>query len=638
MKKIKVVISVLTILLMSTLLHAKENSFKTIPEKPKAGDEINVVYSQIGTPLEKASSIQLIVYIFSINSEHAYKYDTVYTVAMNKAADLWKTSIKTKNSTDFIALEFAEGDTRDNNNDQGYYIKIYDSNGDETINSKLIYAAAIGYFGRYTMKIKYDPKWAYSKMSEIFYSAPQAKLNILPIYYYIMIDALSPEDAKLKAEDEQSSIPKINELNDNQLSGLLNLYKKFKMQQKADEIIAFAVEKFPFGKIAFDKKYNDLLIEKDLKKRLDLAEQLVTKFDGRDIGYYKVFENLFLEKKYEIINDLLEKNPLLADYKSVRNLIVNNFIKANINLEMALKLAEKSVAGARENISNPKPMAHFNPGMSFIVQSRNYDLFYSLYSYGDVLMLFNKSEEALKQYDEARELMPQNELNAGQVESYTECLVKNKKYESAKKFIEESINKNINSDKLRKLLQEAYTAVNNSEAGFDDYLNSLEKVVKQKNLEKIKSEILNEPAPAFTLKDLDGKKVTLSDLKGKVLVLDFWATWCGPCKASFPGMKLAVNKYQNDKDVMFLFIDTWESVENKEAVVRDFITKNNYPFHVLLDNDNQVIKSYRVEGIPTKFILDKNGKIKFKVVGSSDNPEAIVDEVSAMIDLVLKQI
>ena len=170
----------------------------------------------------------------------------------------------------------------------------------------------------------------------------------------------------------------------------------------------------------------------------------------------------------------------------------------------------------------------------------------------------------------------------------------------------------------------------------DDALATLEaKANAEKQAEMVKT-ILSEPASVFTLRDLNGNKVSLDSLKGKTVVLDFWATWCGPCKASFPAMQKIVDKHKADNNVVVLFVDTWENADDKNKNARDFITTSPYTFHVLMDNDNEVVEKYKVSGIPTKFIIDPNGTLRFKAVGFSGDTDGTVQELEGMIQLAAK--
>ena len=99
-------------------------------------------------------------------------------------------------------------------------------------------------------------------------------------------------------------------------------------------------------------------------------------------------------------------------------------------------------------------------------------------------------------------------------------------------------------------------------------------------------------------------------------------------------MKLAVEKYSTNPNVKYLFINTWERVENVRQNAIDFIKKNNYPFHVLLDDKNEAVSSYQVSGIPTKFIIDRKGNIRFKRIGFDGTADQLAEELSNMISIL----
>jgi cytochrome c biogenesis protein CcmG, thiol:disulfide interchange protein DsbE len=140
---------------------------------------------------------------------------------------------------------------------------------------------------------------------------------------------------------------------------------------------------------------------------------------------------------------------------------------------------------------------------------------------------------------------------------------------------------------------------------------------------------LNAAAPDFTLKDLSGRNISLSDYKGKVVLLEFWATWCPPCKASVPALIELKKKYeQKGFIVVGLSIDTDSDASEK---VRQFSDLYNINYPVLLAND-ATSKIYNVISIPTSFLIGKDGKIVDIYKGYS---EEFHNELSAQIEKLL---
>ncbi|MDR3192308.1 MAG: TlpA family protein disulfide reductase [Treponema sp.] len=115
----------------------------------------------------------------------------------------------------------------------------------------------------------------------------------------------------------------------------------------------------------------------------------------------------------------------------------------------------------------------------------------------------------------------------------------------------------------------------------------------------------------FTLETLEGGSVTLSGLKGKVVFLNFWATWCGPCRVEMPGMEALHRRYR-EEGLEFVAVDIMENA----AQVRNFLKDNNYTFPVLLDLKGSVSSGYGIQAVPSTYILDRDGKIIFFALGA----------------------
>ena len=136
-------------------------------------------------------------------------------------------------------------------------------------------------------------------------------------------------------------------------------------------------------------------------------------------------------------------------------------------------------------------------------------------------------------------------------------------------------------------------------------------------------------APDFQAETLEGKKVSLSDYQGKVLILDFWATWCGPCLAELPYFQELVNLYKDEPSVAFLTI----SQDRSKDVVRKFMKKKGYTFPVIFDTGMGQL--FEIEGIPVLIVIDTEGKIRYRHFGFDPNNVDFIQLMKKEIQIVL---
>jgi len=132
-------------------------------------------------------------------------------------------------------------------------------------------------------------------------------------------------------------------------------------------------------------------------------------------------------------------------------------------------------------------------------------------------------------------------------------------------------------------------------------------------------------APNFTLKTLDGTEVSLSQFRGKKVILNFWASWCTPCKEELPHLQAIWDKYKDSGEVMFL---TVAGSQSDEDAIRSYVKDKDYNFTVCLDSDDSTFNRYEIVSIPKTYFIDKGGTIRRLQEGMFSSPA----EVESMLN------
>lgn len=425
-------------------------------------------------------------------------------------------------------------------------------------------------------------------------------------------------------------------------------------EEKISSLKQAIVKAFPTGQLAYQLKVEAIRQEEDLSLRDQQYQALLRKNPDAPVGFdmynmamaYAAEGNLAKMNQYATLygDRVTDRDGNKVDKRNIMAGLASNL--RHTNAEAAVPLLADGLDYYRMSMARPEEGA--TDEIRQQRRARAEQGYYSmLSSYVEALLQTGKKAEGLQLIAAVnQELTNRSSTESNTFPSitatYLNALVANEKYEQALPYLEEDYTKSTSRLATEDLLKKAYTVAKGSLDGFEGYKQNLDEVKAAHAQEELMKKALSQEAPEFELKDVDGNTVRLADLRGKVVVLDFWATWCGPCKASFPAMQKAVDKYADDPNVMFLFVHTWDRVNDPTKDAKDYVVSNNYSFEVLMDlrdvetRESAVAKAYGVRGIPTKVIIDPKGQIRFNTSGFSADEEKAVNELSAMIELARK--
>ncbi len=608
--------------------HTAKFSFE--PENPVAGENITIYFNSDSTKLANENAVKMFAYFFND------KLDTTVEKDMKKDLNIWKANIKTPVESRGVIIKFTDGDEKEENNSQkGYFILFSDKSGKISPEAEADLGIAYTGWGRVGGMAR-DFEKALNAFDSAFKSKPELKNKYLDNYFEAMWKKNKVAAKKMiKSELEKIRVKK-NKNEDDYLL-LWTWYGNIGENAKSEKYKNEAIKNFPNGKVAEQYLISKFRMEREPKKKETLLEEIAGKFPN-----VENLDDLYDGAAYSVAKTGDAKQIIMFFKQNVNHIHPYYFVFAGDQLlqngdkataEMLYSLggehAMKMLADLSKTLPKDMSLSEYQAQIKYYLGKNQYGL-------AKIFLKENNNQKALNLLSKAVINTTNYNVLPDLLQAYIHALVNEDSFKEALTRGEQFIKEGNATSGMIKDLRTAFIGVYKSDKGFEKYINKNKSLAKQMLIEKIKGEMVNEHAPDFTLKDLEGKDVSLSSLKGKIVVLDFWATWCGPCLRSFPAMNKLATEFKNSKDVVFLFINTWENVKDKVQNVKDFSKKNNYNLEFLIDSENKVVTEYKVTGIPTKVFIGKDGNIKMRSIGFSGNTDQLVEEVKTIIDVMQK--
>jgi thiol-disulfide isomerase/thioredoxin len=608
------------------------------PEKPQRGEKVTITYD----PAAKGATIGKDANDVIINFTYSTFYDQPWKLPMTKQGDKWIASFVLQRYATFASFYLQSGDLVDKPAaDQHYSLAVY--KGDKRVRDGFLHESYS--LGAQMSKSPKLPALQLALLKKELANYPdnyEAKVREQSV---LMTMAKTPEE-KMKHRIEARKIIAAKFEENPTFGGNLNKvtmgYLIIGENSRLDSIRKVVSQRFPESDLAKDYLITAISKEKDEVKKITQLEGLLKK--GKETGenstdiHRMLFEHYAGVKNapkaiYHARRSLEKVNPYTPErLKTIAETLTAQKIAPDTALayaEASLKIADQWPIGV---IRYFPEYGHILPFVADSVRTKTIaeekSNLYAIIALNKFYL--GKKDEALTYGVKAAQTGANKESLMNLALLYELAGDHEKAFDATWKVLLQNPSDTaaIKSAKLN------FLKFNPSEAAFNSRVKKLEELKLAQLKATLKKQLMNKPGPELAqLTDLKGKAVTPEMMKDKIVILDFWATWCVPCMQEMPYLQKVYDKYKNNPKVMFMVVNSGAKNTIKDAI--GWEAKNpQYTFPLYFNNDPDIGEKVGFTLIPTIAVIDQRGKMQFRTIGFEG--AELEHKLAAQIDILME--
>ncbi len=633
----KKIIALLLVLFFagSTAMNAE---LKIKPDQPKDKDKIQFTYS----PVERfttGENLYLSVFTFAYNSTNP----TAHELAMryDPTGRKYTSEFTLPAGTVYAIVQLSNGKLYDNNNGNFWDVLVYGPDGKPVKGAYL--KNSVTFLGNLPISANREANFMNAvellkKEIEIYPDNIQADIGLTSFKYDLKMINKNDFEAKMNSLIKA----RINTDDENDVKAMSRALKIMNSKDKADKMEADYAAKFPQSSLAEELAMAALAKATSRQQFNDLV-----------VGFFNNFPNS--SSKDRVFSGLIDSYMQSGDYNSLMETLSGiKRISSGAYIKLAFTLSDNKKALADSGydykmaevirllgLAKDEALKENYPDKPIYITDSEWKrqhqqgLAVVSESFARVYMAKKDYPPAIKHLNEALTIYA-DDSPSSVYESLVQAYYETADYRNAYDVSVNSILKSKSTDAIDKLFPFLYKKLNGEEADYSAMFDSLLVIAKDKRIEKLRKNMLNMKVDLSMIETLNGIKIDLNFIKGKVIIIEFWSTWCGPCSDVLTSLESIYNMYSDNSDLLIAAVNIWEKGTDRKTDVQEYLNKGEFDLPVYLDLKDELPKKLSVSGLPTRYYIDKEGVVQFKEVGFTGIDES-VRNASDIIELLLKK-